>query len=385
MRVEKTVFISYRRVNSSWALAFYHTLTQYGYDVFFDYKGLSSGSFEQGILENIRSRAHFLVILDPSALDRCDEPDDWFRREIEEAIDCSRNIVPLMLENFDFNAHRVNEKLTGKLEILKEYNGLGVSVEYFDATMIKLREQFLEVALDAVLQPASETALAAVIAQQAAANAAPVVAIANLTVEDHLPTPLPDKNSFYIGEGGIEQPKAFENGSMWLGAVAVIAAAAALFLKLPNLRPADTGNSVPSASLESRPTTVEQPLISLDAQLERELGLSSEGRRQVQWTLNAIGYDAGIADGIFGAKTRSSIGNWQKNNGFIASKYLYEDSYRRLITSPELSANETRPDFCKDGTGWWAMEPNPCPFDQGEGGGYDENGYPLPLPAPERQ
>ena len=42
-RVEKTVFISYRRRNVAWALAVYQHLTQHGYDVFFDYTGIPSG------------------------------------------------------------------------------------------------------------------------------------------------------------------------------------------------------------------------------------------------------------------------------------------------------------------------------------------------------
>ena len=36
-RIEKTVFISYRRTNKPWALFVYQNLTMHGYDVFFDY------------------------------------------------------------------------------------------------------------------------------------------------------------------------------------------------------------------------------------------------------------------------------------------------------------------------------------------------------------
>lgn len=78
-RVEKTVFISYRRTNVAWALAVFQHLTHHGFDVFFDYMGIASGDFEQVIIENIRSRAHFLVLLTPSALERCAEPGDWFQ------------------------------------------------------------------------------------------------------------------------------------------------------------------------------------------------------------------------------------------------------------------------------------------------------------------
>ena len=40
-RVEKTVFISYRRSDFPWALAIYQHLTHNGFDVFFDYKGIT--------------------------------------------------------------------------------------------------------------------------------------------------------------------------------------------------------------------------------------------------------------------------------------------------------------------------------------------------------
>ena len=99
-RVEKTVFISYRRTNVPWALYVYQNLTFNGFDVFFDYQSINAGDFESVILDNIRARAHFLVILTPSALERCHEPGDWLRREIETAIDEKRNIVPLMMESW---------------------------------------------------------------------------------------------------------------------------------------------------------------------------------------------------------------------------------------------------------------------------------------------
>jgi len=75
-QIEKTVFISYRRTDVYTALAVYQSLTSKGYDVFFDYTSIPSGDFEQIIVSNIRARAHFLLILTPTALDRCDEPDD---------------------------------------------------------------------------------------------------------------------------------------------------------------------------------------------------------------------------------------------------------------------------------------------------------------------
>ena len=111
---------------SSWGLAIFLDLTQHGYDVFIDYDGIASGNFEAVILENIRARAHFLILLIPTALERCADPKDWMRREIEAALDNQRNIVPLMLEGFDFGAHATASRLTGKLAALKNYNGLEI-------------------------------------------------------------------------------------------------------------------------------------------------------------------------------------------------------------------------------------------------------------------
>src|SRR5262245_65567136 len=86
-RIEKTVFISYRRADEPWALAIFGDLTRNGYDVFVDYNGIASGDFETVIFENIRARAHFLVLLTPTALERCADPKDLMRREIEAALD----------------------------------------------------------------------------------------------------------------------------------------------------------------------------------------------------------------------------------------------------------------------------------------------------------
>jgi hypothetical protein len=134
-QIEKTVFISYRRTNIPWALAIFQNLTQSGFDVFVDYSGIRSGDFEHVILQNIHARAHFLVLLTPSALERCEEPEDLLRREIEAALDGKRNIVPLMLEGFDFGAPAIAKQLTGKLSLLKKYNALNIPADFFAEAM----------------------------------------------------------------------------------------------------------------------------------------------------------------------------------------------------------------------------------------------------------
>lgn len=175
-RIEKTVFISYRRTNFWTALAVFQNLHSNGYDVFFDYKSIPSGDFAQVIEENIRSRTHFIVILSPSALERCNEPGDWLRREIEMAIENKRNIIPLMMEGFDFGSPAAVNALTSKLADLKRYNAIGIPAEYFDDAMIKLRsEKFLNRPLESISHPVSEvTARITEVQKSAATEAAPV-------------------------------------------------------------------------------------------------------------------------------------------------------------------------------------------------------------------
>jgi len=194
-RIEKTVFISYRRVNASWALAIFQNLTQNGYDVFFDFTGIASGDFETVILENIRARAHFLALLTPSALERCTEPTDWLRREIETALDSGRNIVPLMLEGFDFSGPAITNQLSGKLSALKRYNALRVPADYFSEAMERLRERFLNAPLDSVLQPASSFAQETAREHQAAAHNAPEVQDTELRSPAAMPPQDTRKNS----------------------------------------------------------------------------------------------------------------------------------------------------------------------------------------------
>jgi tetratricopeptide (TPR) repeat protein len=182
-RIDKTVFLSYRRTNVPWALAIFQNLTQHGYDVFFDFNGVASGDFERVILGNITARAHFLVLLTPSALARCGEPGDWLRREIEAALDAKRNMVPLMLEGFDFGTPAIATQLTGKLEGLKHYNALSIPPEYFFEAMGRLRERYLNVPLEAVLHPASRSAQQAAVEQKAAAATAAAVAEEELTAQ----------------------------------------------------------------------------------------------------------------------------------------------------------------------------------------------------------
>jgi len=183
-KVENTVFISYRRTNIFTARAVYQNLTSKGYDVFFDFKGINIRDFEHIILGNLRARAHFLVILTPSALERCNQPGDWFRREIESAIDERRNIISLFFEGFSFSSPSIEQYLTGNLETLKNYKSLTVPSDYFNEAMDKLTNRFLNMPLNTVLHPLSSIAKNNVETQKSVINKTPSVTEDQLSAEE---------------------------------------------------------------------------------------------------------------------------------------------------------------------------------------------------------
>jgi tetratricopeptide (TPR) repeat protein len=138
MNPEKSVFISYRRTNVYTARAVHHYLTRAGFDVLLDTPEDNTSPL---LLEQIAHRTHFLVLLTPSALERCANPDDYLRRHIEYAMESKRLIVPLVFDGFEFN--RIRHYLTGKLSILPNFSWLRVNEDFFDEAMVRLVQRYL--------------------------------------------------------------------------------------------------------------------------------------------------------------------------------------------------------------------------------------------------
>ncbi len=157
----KTVFISYRRSTSSFiARAVFMDLRANGYDVFLDVETIDSGAFDKIILNQIAARTHFVLVLTPGALERCAEPNDWLRREIEEAMRLERNIVPLLVNEFTFEGNE--QYLTGALSALPRYNAVKLFHEYFDEALERLRKRYLkapEQTVEIVPTPTSDEAV----------------------------------------------------------------------------------------------------------------------------------------------------------------------------------------------------------------------------------
>ena len=141
MKQEKRydIFISYRRDGGEYtAKILRDRLKELHYNVFFDVESLRSGDFNTKLYSVIEECTDFLVVLSPNALDRCVDPDDWVRREIEYALSKGKNIVPILMRGFDFP-----DVLPPSIEPLRFKNGLQSNTQFFDAFLEKLCAQFL--------------------------------------------------------------------------------------------------------------------------------------------------------------------------------------------------------------------------------------------------
>jgi hypothetical protein len=130
----RDVFISYRRNGGSdFAKILDDRLEQATYNVFFDVEHLKGGKFNEKLYYFIENCQDFLLVLPRNALKRCNNPDDWLRKEIECALQNEKPIVPIMLRGFHWPDP---SKLPDSLKELHLYNALQQpSNEYFDASM----------------------------------------------------------------------------------------------------------------------------------------------------------------------------------------------------------------------------------------------------------
>ena len=141
---QKTVFISYRRALSKHlARSIYQDLKINNWDVFLDVNDIDNGDFDRIILDQIGTRAHFILLISHGSLERCVNSGDWVLREIQEAIRLDRNIVPIIEEDANF------EQEIGYLPvdlgaIIRKKNSLPLSHFFFDVAVEMLRSRFLK-------------------------------------------------------------------------------------------------------------------------------------------------------------------------------------------------------------------------------------------------
>ena len=129
------IFISYRRSAYDTANLIAVKLRHAGYKVFFDVDTLTAGKFNEQLLEVIKGCKDFILVLPENALDRCEDPEDWVRRETLCALEHQKNILPVMLDGFAWP----NEMPQG-MEELSSYQAItAVSHEYFDMAIQRMQ------------------------------------------------------------------------------------------------------------------------------------------------------------------------------------------------------------------------------------------------------
>ncbi len=141
------VFISYRRDGGdSFAMILKNELKSRGLKVFHDIESLRSGDFNRQLYSEIENADKFVLVLPPSALDRClNDKKDWVRLEIEHAIACEKVIIPIMLRGFSFPA-----QLPAPLDLLPHYQGLEPRMDHtFDSSMDYLMRLIKDSSLEA--------------------------------------------------------------------------------------------------------------------------------------------------------------------------------------------------------------------------------------------
>lgn len=130
------VFISYRRDGGDiTAKLVSEALKNRGYQTFYDYDTLKGGVFDEQIKQEVINCSDVVLVLPKNALDRCVNEDDWVRQEISLALSSGKNIVPLMLDGFNFP-----EKLPDDIDKVRFYNGVRFHMDLFDAVVDKIAE-----------------------------------------------------------------------------------------------------------------------------------------------------------------------------------------------------------------------------------------------------
>jgi len=138
------IFISYRRKGGyDTAKLIYERLKMDGYSVSFDLDTLENGNFCNELEKRIKKCKDFIIILNTGIFDCFSESDynpkdDWVRIEISWALAAKRNIVPLMMEDFNYP-----KRLPNDIKDITRINSIDLSPEHFEAAYEKMKNSFL--------------------------------------------------------------------------------------------------------------------------------------------------------------------------------------------------------------------------------------------------
>ena len=91
---------------------------------------------------------------------------------------------------------------------------------------------------------------------------------------------------------------------------------------------------------EPEPVVSPEPAEPTPEAVETSLGLERGERRQIQMGLASLGFDPGPADGLFGKRTRTAIGEWQSLEKAAATGYLDVEAAKVLLETGQAAERE---------------------------------------------
>ena len=91
---------------------------------------------------------------------------------------------------------------------------------------------------------------------------------------------------------------------------------------------------------EPEPVVSPEPAEPTPEAVEASLGLERGERRQIQMGLASLGFDPGPADGLFGKRMRTAIGEWQSSEKAAATGYLDVEAAKVLLETGQAAERE---------------------------------------------
>ena len=97
---------------------------------------MNPGRYDKQIKRNIRNCKDFIVVIPPNGLDKCINENDWIRREVVDALRFNKNIIPVMMKDFDETVY-----LPKDMSDLLKYTGVkNVNGETYDQAIVRINE-----------------------------------------------------------------------------------------------------------------------------------------------------------------------------------------------------------------------------------------------------
>lgn len=135
----KDVFISYRREGGQiMAHHLCHWLTNDGYAVFLDAQ-LGSGRYDKVLYKRIEECTDFLLVVSPNGFDRCNDPKDWVRLEIEHALLCGKNIIPIIMPGC-----QIPKVLPESIQVIQNHSGFQFNFTLEKSEFEKLEQDLMQ-------------------------------------------------------------------------------------------------------------------------------------------------------------------------------------------------------------------------------------------------